>query len=329
MPEQHRIKRGASLYSLQEEYFLRKLSLEDCIAACARMGARGIETIGEQMMPGFPHLPDAFYATWKDWMSKYGTVATCHDMFLDTKRRKDRLLTEEEMIESIKTDLRHAARLGCKVVRVLCSVSPEMVERCIPFAEEHDVRMGLEIHSPFHFDHPWIMRYTEMIERTRTRHVGYVPDMGIFVKRYPRVMREHALRHGATERIIDFVCQAYEERVLAEYVIFDVSRMGGNEQDRRFAESLRHIIWSNPRRLLEFMPHIYHIHAKFYDMVDDTHEYSIPYEEVIPVLKQGGYDGYLSSEYEGNRWIQDAFPVDSVEQVRRQHAMFERLLGTH
>jgi hypothetical protein len=62
-------------------------------------------------------------------------------------------------------------------------------------------------------------------------------------------------------------------------------------------------------------------------MTDEYTEYSIPYDEIIPVLVLGGYDGYLSSEYEGNRHIQDAYPVDSVEQVRRQHVMFQRLLG--
>ena len=75
------------------------------------------------------------------------------------------------------------------------------------------------------------------------------------------------------------------------------------------------------------MPYIFHIHAKFYEMLDDGTEYSIPYDKIVAVLIEGGYNGYLSSEYEGNRHIQDAFPVDSVEQVRRQHAMFERLLG--
>ena len=49
--------------------------------------------------------------------------------------------------------------------------------------------------------------------------------------------------------------------------------------------------------------------------------------QIVPVLVEGGFDGYLSSEYEGNRHIQDAFGVDSVEQVRRQHALFARLLG--
>jgi sugar phosphate isomerase/epimerase len=316
-----------SLYSFQEEYFLRKLDLEGCIATGSRLGARGIESIAEQMMPGFPNLSDAFYARWHEWMAQYGTTPTCHDMFLDTKRYKNRLLTEAESIESIVRDLKHTARLGCKVMRVLVSVDPALVEKCIPFAEQYDVKMGLEVHAPFHMDHPWIMRYAELIARTRTQHVGFVPDMGIFTKRYPRVMREHALRHGCTEKIVNLVCEAYDSRVFAEYVIFDVRKMGANPAEQRFAESLRHIIWSNPRRLLEFMPSIFHIHAKFYDMLDDTREHSIPYDEIVPVLIEGGYDGYLSSEYEGNRWIQDVSPVDSVEQVRRQHAMFARLLG--
>jgi hypothetical protein len=78
--------------------------------------------------------------------------------------------------------------------------------------------------------------------------------------------------------------------------------------------------------MLDHMPLIGHIQAKFYEMTDDGSEYSIPYEEIVPLLISGGFDGYLSSEYEGNRHIQDAFPVDSVEQVRRQHALFARLL---
>ena len=45
------------------------------------------------------------------------------------------------------------------------------------------------------------------------------------------------------------------------------------------------------------------------------------------MLQQGGYNGYICSEYEGNRWIEDAEEPDSVEQVRRQQVMLARLLG--
>ncbi len=327
MSASHSVKRGVSLYSYQEEYFLRKLTLEQCIAEAAAIGAFGIETLAEQMMPGFPRLSDAFYEQWHQWMARYNARPVCHDMFLDTKRYKGRLLSEQECIDSIVRDLKHAARLGCKVMRMLVFVSPELLEKCLPYAEQYDVKMGIEVHAPWHFDHPWIMRHVEMIQRTGTRHAGFVPDMGIFTRRLPRVLRDRALRNGATPKILDYVSQAYENGVLSEYIVAETRNMGGNAVDMGYAEASRHNVYSQPKRLLEFMPSIFHIHAKFYEMLEDGTEYSIPYDKIVPVLIQGGFDGYLSSEYEGNRHIQDAFPVDSIEQVRRQHAMFRRLLG--
>ena len=323
----HNIRRGVSLYSYQDEYFLRKLTLEQCIAEAASIGASGIETIAEQMMPGFPHLPDAFYGQWHRWMEQYGATPTCHDAFLDTRLHQDRLLTEQESIDSMVRDLEHARKLGCSLIRVLVSVPPDLVEKCIPHAERLDVRMGIEVHAPLHFDHPWIMRHAESMARSKSRHVGFIPDMGIFTNRIPRVSRDRMVRDGATGRIADFICQAYEARTLAEYVIRDVRDLGGSQIDVRFAESLRHTVWSSPKRLLEFMPFIFHIHAKFYEMLDEGTEYSIPYEQIVPVLIEGGYEGFLSSEYEGNRHIHDAFETDSVAQVRRQQEMLGRLLG--
>ncbi len=74
----HSIKRGVSLYSYQHEYFLRTMTLEDCIAAAGEIGARGIEIIPEQSIPGFPHLTDEFVEDWFGWMDKYGTTPVCH-----------------------------------------------------------------------------------------------------------------------------------------------------------------------------------------------------------------------------------------------------------
>src|SRR5579862_2000862 len=142
MTVEHKIKRGVSLYSYQEEYFLRKMTLEQCIAKSAEFGALGIESLAEQMMPGFPRLSEDFYAAWDEWMAKYHTKSVCHDMFLDTKRFKGRLMTQDECVASIERDLKHAARLGCKVMRMLVFISPELLEKCLPYAEKYDVKMG-------------------------------------------------------------------------------------------------------------------------------------------------------------------------------------------
>jgi sugar phosphate isomerase/epimerase len=324
---QHSIKRGVSFYSFQEEYFLRKMSLEDCIKTAASLGATGVEIMGEQMFPGFPTLTDSFVDRWFGWMDKYGTTPTCHDMMLDTKRFKHRLLSAEEEVESVIRDLKFAKRLGCKVIRIIVSASPETMEKCIPYAEEYGVKMGIEVHSPWHMDQPWILRHIEVMDRTGTKYYGLIPDMGIFTSRYPRVQRDRFVRSGVREKIADYICEQFERRTFAEYIIGNVREMGCTPIEIAMAENTRHQGWSNPKRLLDHIPRIFHIHAKFYEMVDDHTEYSIPYDQVIAVLKAGGYDGYLSSEYEGNRYIQDRFEVDSVEQVRRQQAMFKSLLG--
>jgi len=327
MNTNHRIKRGVSLYSYQYETFLRTMNLDDCIAHAASLGAKGIEVVSEQSFTGFPNVSQEQVDGWFASLERHGAYAQCHDMFLDIKLYKDRKLSFDEMVASLQRDLRFAKRLGCRNVRVIVNTPPEVVVACVPLAEELDVRMGIEVHSPFHFDHPWILRYTELTRATGSDHVGYVPDMGMYLKSYPPVFRERFLRNGATPKIVEFIEQAYAARVLPDYVIMDVRKLGGTAVDIQMAESLRHNIWSNPRRMLEFMPWIFNIHAKFYEIDDSGREPSIPYDEIVAVLLEGGYDGHLSSEYEGQRHIEDAFEVDGREQVRRQQEMFKRLLG--
>ena len=106
-----------------------------------------------------------------------------------------------------------------------------------------------------------------------------------------------------------------------EYVILDVQQMGGIGPAIGMAEVMRHNAAFEPKRMLDYMPLIRNVHGKFYEMTADYVEPSIPYDQIVSVLEQGGYDGYICSEYEGNRWIEDAEEPDLVEQVRRQQVM--------
>jgi sugar phosphate isomerase/epimerase len=323
----HAVKRGVSLYSYQEEYFLRTLSLEDCIAAAARVGALGIEIIPEQSIPGFPHLSDEFVDTWHGWMEQYGTTPVATDLFLDTKRYRDRWLTLEEQVASVRRDIDIAVRLGATVVRAIINTPPEVMEAAAPYAEERGVRLLLEVHAPFHYQHPWILQHLEVMDRTGSPALGLMPDMGTFVQRFPRVVSERALRDGAKPELVDLIVQTYDDHGDTHALMDIVNYRGGGPVDFGLARQATHFLWSEPKAMLDHMPRIGHVQAKFYEMTEDEVEYSIPYDEIVPLLVEGGFDGYLSSEYEGNRHVQDAFPVDSVEQVRRQHAMFARLLG--
>lgn len=94
---------------------------------------------------------------------------------------------------------------------------------------------------------------------------------------------------------------------------------------------------TSPDLLRELAPHISHIHGKFNNMspVPDNpgryQEISIDYPAVIGALKAGGYDGYINSEYEGQRYFQDRGRdelMDEIDQVRHHHEMLRRLIGS-
>jgi sugar phosphate isomerase/epimerase len=327
MTTPHRIKRGVSLYSFQEEYFLRTMSLEDCIRVAGEIGALGIEIIPEQSIPGYPRLTDEFVDNWFGWMRRYGTTPVATDLFLDTKRHPDRWLTLEEQVASVHQDIDIAVRLGASVVRAIINTPPEVMEAAAPYAEEKGVRLLLEVHAPFHYAHPWILQHLEVMHRTGSPALGLMPDMGTYVKRFPRVVTERALRDGAKPELVDLIVKTYDDHGDVHALMDIVNYRGGGPVDFGLARQASHYLWTEPKEMLPHMALIGHIQAKFYEMTEDGVEYSIPYDDIVPVLIDGGYDGYLSSEYEGNRHIQDVHPVDSVEQVRRQHAMFTRLLG--
>jgi len=322
------LKRGVSLYSFQEELFTGRMSIEDCVAFAASIGANGIELLPEQNMPTFPHLDDRQIDEWKGIMARHGCEMTCYDMFLDTKLRSDRLMTDDEQVASIRRDLDLCRRLGIHNMRILVFVRPDILERLVPYAEEADVHMGVEVHAPWHMEHAWILRTVELADRLNTRHLGLLPDMGIFMKHYPPVWRARFEREGARTDVAQFIVDQHEAKIMAEYTIYEVAvRMKGNPAEVRMAETLRHSPYSNPKRIRDYIPYFHHIQAKFYEMTPDSVDPSLAYDEVIPELIAGGWNGYLSSEYEGNRWVQDVEDVDSCEQVRRQHRMFERLLS--
>ena len=336
MGSNHKIKRGVSLYSFQEEYFLRKMSLEDILAACDKMDVRGIEILGDQMIPNYPNIAPEFFDQWHGWMDKYNLQPVCLDMFMDWNKFNGHKMDDNERLESLKQDIVNANKLGCTVIRVIHDVNPDILERAAETAEKHNVKLALEIHAPSYYDSPFEQELIKMFQRVKSPYLGFTLDMGVYCKKMPRVAVERIQRDGMKKEIANYLETAYNDNSLPrtnelgvhnEELIKIVRGMGGTDMDVLNAFMSTHMIYGDPSILKEYIPYTYHIHGKFYEMLPDYSAFSIPYEEIVPILIEGGFEGYINSEYEGNRWIQDAFEVDSVEQVRRHHVMLKRLLG--
>ncbi len=337
------IKLGATLYSYGGDLHQGYMSLEDCIADVADMGGEGIEILGESHVPDYPNPPNRWVERWFGWMEKYHTKPSAYDLFVDTMFYKNRLLTVDEAVERMVRDFKLANRLGFKILRqqvppypadnpadqkwapyVKSTPAMQVIEKALPHAEKYDVKMAVELHSPTQLQSPWMDSCLEFITRTKTQHFGFTPDMSVFTRRPPRNREADLRRAGARQNILDYVRTAYENNLGPEKTVAEVKSRGGNAEEVRWASmaGVYHFSNNNPKDLLPLLPYSYHIHGKFWEMTEDMQEYSIPYEQIVPVLVEGGYHGYLSSEYEGSRLAGDA-----SEQIRRQYVMLRRLLG--
>ena len=81
---------------------------------------------------------------------------------------------------------------------------------------------------------------------------------------------------------------------------------------------------SQPEEIIPLLPYVKCIHAKFNKMDDSFNELTIPYKEVIRILKDQGWEGYLLSEYEGEK---KDVPGYVSHELRKHHVMLKRMLG--
>lgn len=72
---------------------------------------------------------------------------------------------------------------------------------------------------------------------------------------------------------------------------------------------------SRTGRTEKIMPYCFEMHGKCHYVDENLHEVAIPYEEIIPVIAESDYEGYIVTEYE------DEGGYDAVEQTTRHVAM--------
>jgi hypothetical protein len=192
-------------------------------------------------------------------------------------------------------------------------------------------RVGaVALHAPNQITSTLVKRWVDLIERNKTQNVGIIPDFSIFQKVPNPAARDRSIRDGRlTKDIALHIEQAKQAGESREKVKADVARMNPKPDDGRYVDQVFNLAMQDPKHVVELRKYIRHFHGKFWDMTEDCRESSIPYDEILPVLIDGGVEASLVSEYEGQRNRQDITndPYDELEQVRRHHVMLRRLLG--
>ncbi len=374
-----KIKRGVSLYSYQQAQFFKELDLEGQIREVGTnlYGADGIELLDEMALRRYPNPPEEFFGRWFEWMEKYNTTPVTMDVFCDVLQFRDHVMSYSECADRLKSDIRLAKKMGFKNVRTLATTPAEVMIEALPVAEECDIKIGKEIHAPIPINGQYVNEIVDYCQKSGTKHLGLVPDWGIFAFRPSEVALDWYVRQGAKRESCDLVTELCMDNYLGksnELNDIDLSLYTAGNVESMFHRYLKHgdapadllpafhkmqslirenvpgyteidfevmgqaLLLSRTKAedLKSIMPYIVSIHGKFYNMSEvpgrpgTYQDIAIDYESPIRFLKENGYEGYINSEYEGQRRFQDRGVEDlisEVDQVRKHQEMLKRLIG--
>ena len=346
------IKRGVSLYSYQQAQFFKKMTWKDQIVEVHdNLKTDGIEIIDEQLIRNYPFPSDEFMYDWNNFIARYNMQPVTMDIYLDVHQFRDHVMNHREAAERLKNDIKLAARMGFKNVRPLCLVPIDVIEMALETAEKYDVRMGKEIHAPLPIrpgakkqptkgmaaalDFRMTDQIIELAQKTGSKHVGLVPDFGIFQHSPSQVAIDYAKRHTKNPDIIDFILEHSREYEYDDLDALLAEKFPGHDLNMGTIERMSlHESSAKPEDIIDVIPYIVSMHGKFYNMTEIPgrpgcyEDKAIDYETPMKYLRENGFDGYIDSEFEGQRDQQDIGYenlVDEVDQVRKHHEMLKRL----
>ncbi len=328
-----KIKTCVSLYSLQDEYLNKRMSLKEIMQFLKDNEVEGIEILPDQMIHGAPDPSEETFAEWDAILAETGMTPVIADVFLNTNLYDNRTLTKKECVDLLTHEIKMVSRLGIKLIRLVSMTPAWVLEPLLPVLEQYQMTVTLEVHAGMAFDIPQTQAFIAEMKRLDSPYIGLTIDTGIFCRKLPRVVANYNISIGANPALFDYVNERFAEGTdMKQYFAAkggwpdDFKALIKSEPDTFFAytadgyENLPYSI------LDEYIPYIKHFHFKLFEMTEEGVEYSMDYKGLLEYLHEKDYDGYVSTEYEGNRFTIAGQPMQEKQQVLAHQAYIRKCL---
>lgn len=327
-----KFKLGTTLFSFTNEFWERQFTFEQLIAKVGELNlGPGLEVIGFSSIRGFPTVTDDFAARFKDLVAKHNLELTSLAINADVwARRGGAPLSTDETVAYLDPQIRAAAKLGFPIVRSQLAATPAVVERLLPLIEKLGVKVGPELHAPWTIDSPAIVAYRELYERLKSPLLGFIPDFGSCAKAWPAPYLRQLREAGIPPALLDLAMEIWKGEGDTQWKRDEFARRAAAAKYEPASISRLGVLFSmlikqDPRVWLQIMPQIIHVHCKFYDFDAEGNETTVPYDKLFPIFVEGGYSGYMSSEWEGHMYSRGS----GIEAVQKHHALARRILAPY
>jgi hypothetical protein len=318
---------GVTLYSFTRAFHGREYDLEGLIRKVAAEGfGPGLEIIGFSSFRGFPVIEPGLASWFKDLVSEVGLVPTSLAVNADVGLHRDRLLNQDELIAYMTRQIEAAAVLGFPIARVQISLTPDSMEQLVPVAEKNNVTLALEVHADQYASHPRILALRDRYEKIGSPYLGFTADWGATTVAFAPSAIEAYRRRGASEELLTQVIDlwnvfyqqgppANQEEHGKRFGAFIGLAAQGGRPELGIDFGINGTGLFGPARVsdwLEIMPWIRHVHGKFFGIDEAGEEPSVPVRDLVRLLVDNGYNGAISSEYEGWHWNYWESPFDII-----------------
>ena len=325
------MKQGITLYSLTNEWVSRQYDLETMLDRVASMGlGPGVEIVGFQSIREFPDVSIEFTRLWNKLMDKYDLVPSCLGSNVDVAHRSDRLLSVDEMADSLIRQFRVARELGFPVVRIQIGANDDVIRAVTPKADEWNLKLGMELHAPEGPCTPNIMKVRALYDDIGSPNLGFIPDFSSTMHSVPPGYLEDLVKQGMPSEFAHLLVKEWSGEG-APFVRFgrfaEAAKAAGIPQELIDASMMAFTMFGREpiEGWRELAGRVFHVHGKNYEFDNDGNEPSIDYPGIVKILKDINFDGYISTEWEGHVF-KGPGEADSFEEVAKHQALIRRCL---
>lgn len=292
---------GTSVFSFTDEWLARRFTLAQLLTRVAELGlGPGIELIGFQTWRSYPELSPREIAEFRNLVDDLGLEAAALGAEVDLLRRADRPMTTAEAVAFLLPQIAAARDLGFPLLRVPPSVPAAVLAQATPAAERAGVTVVVEIQGGQTPDD--------------VPEAALALDFSVSMTSVPAAFVDAVTSAGMRRDDVDALAELWGRGAPTGELFQAIDQTDAPESARAEARAgFVRFGRQRPEDWAAHVPRIAYAHAKFWDESP-----SVRTAELLDVLRDGGYDGFVVVEWGGNAWA-ELDDVDSFAIVRRHH----------
>lgn len=319
---------GTTTFSFANEWQAGRCTLEQLLRRAAELGCGpGLDAIGHQVWRGFPRVDRADVTAFRLLVDELELEPCALGGGVDLLRRIDRQLTTDEGAAELIAQIDAATALGFPLLLLHPGVPTAAVERAASHAERAGVVLATEFQAAQTPHDAAVAELLALHDRIDSPVVALALDFSVAMRAVPRAFVDAVLAAGMPPASLEALVALWDAGVPAHELVAataatDAPPAAKDETIAGFARFGR----QEPRDWLPLVPRLAHAHAKFWELDAAGDEPTVRTEELFAVLRDGGFEGFVCSEWGGSAWAD--LEVDAFDLAARYHARCRDLVAS-